>query len=47
MEKFVDDVYEVFNEKRKHFELQQADAEDMEELKQLEEKITGYDKKRG
>ncbi|MCL1969761.1 MAG: virulence RhuM family protein [Bacteroidetes bacterium] len=39
MEKFVDDVYENFNEKRKRIELQQADAEDMEELKQLEEKI--------
>ena len=39
MEKFVDDVYEVFHEKRKHFELQQADAEDMEELKQWEERI--------
>ena len=39
MEKIVDDVYENFNEKRKLFELQQADAEDMEELKQWEEKI--------
>ena len=39
MEKFVNDVYENFNEKRKRFELQQADAEDLEELKQLEEKI--------
>ena len=39
MEKFVEDIYEKFHEKRKHFELQQADAEDMEELKQLEEKI--------
>jgi len=39
MEKFVDAVYEDFNEKRKHFELQQADAEDLEELKQLEGKI--------
>ena len=39
MEKYVDDVYEIFNQKRKRFELQQADAEDMEELKQWEEKI--------
>jgi len=39
MEEFVDAIYENFNEKRKHIELQQADAEDMEELKQLEEKI--------
>jgi hypothetical protein len=37
MEKFVDEVYEKFDEKRKHFELQQADAEDMEELKQVVE----------
>jgi len=40
MEKFVDDVYEMFKEKRKGFELQQADAEDLEELKLLEEKIS-------
>ena len=39
MEKNVEEVYENFNEKRKLFELQQADAEDMEELKQWEEKI--------
>ena len=39
MEKFVDDVYKNFNENRKRFELQQADTEDMEELKLLEEKI--------
>jgi hypothetical protein len=39
MEKFVETVYETFSEKRKYFELKQADAEDMEELKQLEEKI--------
>ena len=39
METYVDDVYENFNQKRKRFELQQADAEDMEELKQWEEKI--------
>jgi hypothetical protein len=39
MEQFVETVYDNFHEKRKYFELQQADAEDMEELKQLEEKI--------
>jgi len=39
MEKFVDDVYEIFNKKRKHLEFQQADAEELEELKQWEEKI--------
>ena len=40
MEKFADNVYEIYNEKRKRFELQQADAEDLEELKLLEEKIS-------
>jgi hypothetical protein len=39
MEKSVNAVYEQFNEKRKRIELQQADAEDMEELKRLEEKV--------
>jgi hypothetical protein len=39
MEQMVEIVYEKFHEKRKSFELQQADAEEMEELKQLEEKI--------
>jgi hypothetical protein len=39
MGKFVDDVYEKYNESRKRFALQQADTEDMRELKQLEEKI--------
>ena len=39
MEQYVETVYDNFHEKRKYFELQQADAEDMEELKQLEEKI--------
>jgi hypothetical protein len=39
MEKIVDSAYEKFNEKRKHIELQQADATDIEELKQLEEKV--------
>jgi len=39
MEQFVDDVYNRFDEKRKYFELQQADAEDIEELEQLEATI--------
>ena len=39
MEKYVENIYEKFHEKRKQFELQQADDEDLEELKQLEEKI--------
>ena len=39
MEQFVETVYGNFHEKRKYFELQQADSEDMEELKQLEEQI--------
>jgi hypothetical protein len=39
MEKLVEDVYENFNEKRKRIMLQQADADDMEELKQLEENV--------
>ena len=39
MEKIVDKIYKKFHEKRKHFELQQADIEDIEELRQLEEKI--------
>jgi hypothetical protein len=39
MEEFVEQVYEKFNEQRKQYELQQADSEDLKELKQLEEKI--------
>ena len=39
MEKFVENIYEKFHETRKYFEQQQADAEDMKELKLLEEKI--------
>jgi hypothetical protein len=39
MEAFVDKVYDDFNEKRKKYELEQADKEDMEELKQIENKI--------
>jgi hypothetical protein len=39
MEKIVDIVYEEFNTQRKQYELQQADAEDMKELKMLEENV--------
>ena len=34
---FVEQVYEQFNEKRKVFELEQADLADSQELKMLEE----------
>ena len=39
MEEFVDNVYEKFNAKRKKHELAQADKQDMEELKQIENEI--------
>jgi hypothetical protein len=39
MEEYVDKVYERFNGQRKIYELQQADAEDVNELKQLEASI--------
>lgn len=39
MEQTVRAVYEAFDAKRKAFDAQQADAQDLEELKQLEEKI--------
>jgi hypothetical protein len=39
MEEFVNKVYGRFNEQRKIYELQQADAEDVNELKQLEASI--------
>jgi hypothetical protein len=39
MEEFVDNVYEKFNAKRKKHELAQADKQDLEELKQLENEI--------
>jgi len=39
METFVEQVYEQFNEQRKQYELQQADLDDLQELKMLEEKI--------
>ena len=39
MEAFVEQVYEQFNEKRKFFELEQADLADFQEIKILEEEI--------
>ncbi len=39
MEKYVDEMYEKFNAERKKYELKQADNEDLEELKQLEDSI--------
>ena len=39
MEKFVEQVYEQFNEKRKKFELEQADLADFQELTILEKEI--------
>jgi hypothetical protein len=39
MEEFVGKVYERFDQQRKHFESQQADEQDMKELKALEDSI--------
>jgi hypothetical protein len=39
MEEYVEGIYEKFNEQRKQYELQQADAEDLKELKLLEEQV--------
>ena len=39
MEKIVEGVYEKFNEQRKQYELEQADEQDMQELKILEKSI--------
>jgi hypothetical protein len=39
MEAFVDKVYNEFDAKRKNYELEQADKEDMKELKQIENEI--------
>jgi len=39
MEIFVEQVYEEFNQKRKIFELEQADLADAQELKLLEEEF--------
>jgi hypothetical protein len=39
MEMFVERIYEQFDEKRKVFELEQADLDDFRELKMLEEEI--------
>ena len=42
MEKQVDAIYEKFEARRKIADARQADAQDMEELKQLENKIKKY-----
>ena len=39
MEIFVEKIYEEFNDKRKKYELEQADKEDLEELRQIEKEI--------
>ena len=39
MEKKVDAIYEKFNTQRKQLEAQKADEQDLEELKQLEDKL--------
>ena len=39
MEEKVDAIYEKFNAKRKQLDAQKADAQDLEELKQLEDKL--------
>ena len=39
MEKKVDAVYEAFHKQRKQLEAQKADEQDLEELKQLEDKL--------
>jgi hypothetical protein len=39
MEKHVDEIYDRFNQKRRQYDLEQADKQDMEELKMLEDKI--------
>jgi hypothetical protein len=39
MEKHVDEIYDRFNQKRKQYDLEQADKQDMEELEMLEDKI--------
>ena len=46
MEKFVENVYEKFNTQRKQCERQQADDDDMKELKMLEDNIKMHKKKR-
>jgi hypothetical protein len=39
MEKKVRDIYQLFDQKRKAFDAQQADADDLQALKQLEQEI--------
>ena len=40
MEEKVDAIYEEFNKQRKQLDAQKADEQDLEELKQLEDKLT-------
>ncbi|MFT5646699.1 MAG: hypothetical protein ACI976_001381, partial [Aureispira sp.] len=44
MEKKVDAIYEKFNAQRKQLEAQKADEQDLEELKQLEDKLKNKSK---
>ena len=44
MEKNVDAIYEKFNAERKQVEAQKADEQDLEELKQLEDKLKNKSK---
>ncbi|MDR0413734.1 MAG: virulence RhuM family protein, partial [Dysgonamonadaceae bacterium] len=39
MEKHANEVYEQFNRQRKQYDLEQADKQDLEELKMLEDEI--------
>lgn len=41
MEEFADGVYEKFNARRKKLEAELADADDLEELRELEERVKG------
>ena len=45
MERLAKDRYELFNDRRKKYEAQLADAEDLEELKELENEIKEQKKK--
>jgi hypothetical protein len=44
MEKKIDAIYEKFNAQRKQLEAQKADEQDLEELKQLEDKLKNKSK---
>jgi hypothetical protein len=39
MDEYVENIYEKFNEHRKQYELQQADDQDIQELRMLEHNI--------